>query len=54
MSSLQEFEHQGFKFGGEASVMGLAGTNGKHPQNIKRDMLRRVDAQEPDTVPCFG
>jgi len=44
----EEFEWQGCRFGGPCAKFSLAGNKGKHPQNIKRDFLRRIDQTDPD------
>ena len=41
---LQEFQYQfGISMPGAPSSLRSAGTNGKHPQNIKRDILRKLN-----------
>ena len=46
--NLQEFQYQlGIKMPGAPSSLQSAGTGGKHPQNIKRDILRKLNRVDP-------
>lgn len=46
----QEIEFQGLgHLRGLSSSLMASGAFGKHPQNIKRDMLRKLSAKDPDS-----
>ena len=39
--------------GGLCSSLLASGTSGRHPQNVKRDILRKLAARNPESqVPC--
>lgn len=44
----QEFQFQlGIRMPGAGAALQSAGSGGKHPQNIKRDILRKLDHADP-------
>ena len=45
---VQEFKFQGHDMAGPCARFSSAGTHGRHPQNVRRDIFRAIDAIDPD------